>query len=67
MVYLIIIVALLAFLTYIVSDKAQKNGHDWLIVPVLVIFFLFVIIMNLKSCVTSDDSPSYDYYDERAQ
>lgn len=67
MVYLIIIIALLAFLTYIISDKAKENEHDWLVIPVIIIFFLFVVIMNLKSCVTSDDSSSYDYYDERAQ
>jgi len=67
MIWIIILIAFLALIFYVGSDKAEKRGHDWLIVPVLVISFIFIGIMGIKSCVhdSANKTPRYDYYDDR--
>lgn len=67
MVWIIILVAFLALVFYIGSDKAAERGHDWLVVPVLVISFIAIGIFSIKSCVhdAANRTPRYDYYDDR--
>lgn len=68
-ILLIICAAVLGLMFYIVSDKAEEKGHDWLVVPFILIFGLVMLILSVKSCVQSgsNSSPSYDYYDDRAR
>ena len=66
MVALIIIFALLVLIFYIGSEKAQERGHDGLAGPLVIIFVIVMMVLNIKSCVSNTDfSPRYDYYDDR--
>ena len=49
------------------SGKATEKGHDWLVVPILVIGFIVFGIFSIKSCVhdAANRTPRYDYYDDR--
>lgn len=66
-IFLVIIVALFGFIFYIVSDRAKEKGHDILVVPFILLFGLVFLVLSVKSCVQSgsNNSPSYDYYDDR--
>lgn len=66
MVVLIILIALLVLIFYVGSDKAREKGHDWLVVPILLLFFLGTMVLGIKSCAkNSNHAPRYDYYDDR--
>lgn len=65
LLFFLISFGIFGLLFYIGSDKAKENGHDWLIVPVIVLFFLIMTFLSIKSCFNSCTSkyPSTDYYD----
>ena len=66
MVILIILIALLVLIFYVGSDKAQKNGHDWLVVPIILFCFLATTVLGFRSCIKqASHTPTYDYYDDR--
>ena len=67
MIWIIILIAIFALIGYVGSDKAEEKGHDWLVVPILVIGFIVFGIFSIKSCIHdgSNKSPRYDYYDDR--
>ena len=67
MIWIIVLVAILALIFYVGSDKAVEKGHDWLVVPILVIGFIVFSIFSIKSCVhdSANKTPRYDYYDDR--
>lgn len=67
MIWIIILIAFLVLIFYVGSDNAEKRGHDWLVVPVLLIGFIIIGIFSIKSCIHdgANKSPRYDYYDDR--
>lgn len=67
MIWIIIFIAIFALIGYVGSDKAEEKGHDWLVVPILVVGFIVFGIFSIKSCIHdgSNKSPRYDYYDDR--
>ncbi|MBP3741057.1 MAG: hypothetical protein J6I41_08075 [Bacteroidales bacterium] len=67
MIWIVVLVAILALIFYVGSDKATEKGHDWLVVPILVIGFIVFGIFSIKSCVhdAANRTPQYDYYDDR--
>lgn len=66
MIALIIIIVVVALIFYAVSDRAEKNGHEWLVPLIAIIFLVGTTALGLfdacKSCTNS--SPQYDYYDD---
>lgn len=66
MLFLIILILFLVLCFYVGSDTAREKGHDWLVVPILLIFFFATTVLSIKSCIKdSDHAPRYDYYDDR--
>lgn len=67
MIWIIILIAFLALCFYLGSNRAEEKGHDWLVVPVLLIGFIIIGIFSIKSCIHdgANKSSRYDYYDDR--
>ena len=51
MIGLIICIGILIFIFYIGGDKARERGHDWLVIPTLFLFFIFMIVVGVVNCI----------------
>lgn len=65
MIALIILLSVLVLIFYVNSDKAKEKGHDWLSIPIILIFLIFCIVGSIKSCADSNPYPRRDYYEDR--
>ena len=65
LLFLLISFGIFGLLFYSSSAKAEKNGHGWLFVAFIFVFFLIMTFLSIKSCFNSCTSkyPSTDYYD----
>ena len=65
MIALIILLGVLALIFYVNSEKGIEKGHDWLNIPIILIFIIFCRVGSIKSCADSNPYPRRDYYEDR--
>lgn len=48
MLFLIILILFLVLCFYVGSDTAREKGHDWLVIPILLIFFFATTVLSIN-------------------